>query len=213
MRKRNPATLADAQPEPLLEGGADLPAGFPDWKTMFGREAPLEVDIGFGKGEFLLELSARHPEVDYVGLEYSRKRAWRLRDRIVRLDRRNVRLVFGEAAFLVPNLFGPGTVRAFTINFPDPWPKRRHHKRRLVTRPFGEKLAVALAPQGTLTLATDFRPYAEQMIEELSGVPGLLPEFGRGFAQSLPDRVETLYEKKFREGGRTNYYLRFRLKK
>lgn len=209
MRKRNPATLADGQPEPLLEGDADLPAGVPEWKTVFGREAPLEVDIGFGKGEFLLELSARHPEVDYVGFEYSRKRVWRLRDRLVRLDRRNVRVVFGDAGLLVPLRFGPGTVRAFTINFPDPWPKRRHRKRRLVTRPFGEKLARALAPGGTITLATDFLPYVEQMLEELAGIPGLVTEFGRGFAESLPDRVETLYERKFREEGRTNYYLRF----
>jgi tRNA G46 methylase TrmB len=68
----------------------------------------------------------------------------------------------------------------------------------------------ALAAGGTLTLATDFRPYAEQMLEELSKVPGLVPESGAGFAQSPPDRVETLYERKFREEGRTNLYLRFR---
>ncbi len=208
MRKRNPATPEVGQPEPLVEAGPEAVV----WKATFGREAPLEVDIGFGKGEFLLELSARHPDVDYVGLEYSRKRALKLRDKIVRLDRRNVRLVFGEAALLVPGLFGPGSVRAFTINFPDPWPKRRHHKRRLVSRPFGETLARALAHGGTITLATDFRPYAEQMLEELSGVAELVPEFGRGFAQSLPDRVETLYERRFREDGRTNHYLRFRRK-
>ena len=208
MRKRNPATPAVGQPEPLVEAGPDAV----DWKAIFGREAPLEVDIGFGKGEYLLELSDRHPDVDYVGLEYSRKRALKLRDRIVRLDRRNVRLVFGDAALLVSGLFAPRSVRAFTINFPDPWPKRRHHKRRLVVRAFGETLARALAPDGTITLATDFRPYAEQMLEELSGVAGLVPEFGRDFAQSLPDRVETLYERKFREEGRTNHYLRFRRK-
>ena len=208
MRKRNPATPALGQPEPLLETGSEAP----DWKAVFGREMPLDVDIGFGKGEFLQELSVRHPEVDYVGLEYSRKRALKLRDKLVRLDRRNVRLVHGDAAVLVPLLFSPGSVRTVTLNFPDPWPKRRHHKKRLVTRVFGESLARALAPGGIITLATDFRPYAEQMLEELSGVPGLVPEFGAGFAESLPDRVETLYERKFREEGRTNHYLRFRRK-
>jgi len=208
VRKRNPATSAEGQPEPLAEAVSETP----DWKAVFGRGAPLEVDIGFGKGEFLLELSVRHPEVDYVGIEYSRKRALKLRDKLVRLDRRNVRLVYGDASFLVPHLFGPGSVRAFTINFPDPWPKRRHHKRRLVSRAFGETLARAMAPEGTITLATDFRPYAEQILEELSGVPGLVPEFGGGFAESLSDRVETLYERKFREEGRTNHYLRFRSK-
>lgn len=208
MRKRNPATPAEGQPEPLLDTVSEAP----DWKAIFGREAPLEVDIGFGKGEFLVELSSRHQEVDYVGLEVSRKRAMKLRDKLVRLDRRNVKLVYGDASHLVPLLFAPGSVGGFTINFPDPWPKRRHHKRRLVTRGFGETLARALAARGSITLATDFRPYAEQMLEELSGVAGLEPQFGRGFAESLPDRVETLYERKFREEGRTNHYLRFRCK-
>jgi tRNA (guanine-N7-)-methyltransferase len=166
------------------------------------------VDIGFGKGEYLIELSARHPEVDYVGIELSHKRLLKVRDKLVRLDRRNVRLAYGSASGVVPRLFAPASIRAFTINFPDPWPKRRHHKRRLVTTIFGETLAKTLAPGGALTLATDDRAYVQQVIEELAKVPSLAPAFRcPGYVTSLPDRVETLYEHKFHEEGRTNHYL------
>jgi tRNA (guanine-N7-)-methyltransferase len=206
LRKRNPAIPAPGQPEPLLFEDLESPS----WPDLFGRVAPLEVDIGFGKGEYLIELSARHPEVNYVGVELSHKRLLKVRDKLVRLDRRNVRLVYGNASGVVPRLFAPGSIRAFTINFPDPWPKRRHHKRRLVTTIFGETLAKTLAPGGTLTLATDDRAYVEQVIEELAKVPTLAPAFrSPGYVTSLPDRVETLYERKFRGEGRTNHYVRY----
>jgi tRNA (guanine-N7-)-methyltransferase len=209
LRKRNPAPLGPGQPEPILED-ADEPR---PWGEVFGREAPLEVDIGFGKGEFLLKLSARHPELDYVGIDYNRQRVFKLRDKLVRLERRNVRLVFGNSSLVVPRLFGQGEVRAFTINFPDPWPKRRHHKRRLLTPAFGAILADRLAPGGELTLATDFEPYAVEIIEVLSEVGELVPEFEPpGFLAALPGRVETLYEQKYREAGRTNRYMRYRRK-
>ena len=206
MRRRRPAPLAPGALEPVLPEDLELP----DWPSIFGRKGPLEVDIGFGKGEFLLALSERQPHVNYVGIEYSRKRLLKLRDKVVRLARPNVRLAFGDASSLVGRLFAPGTVRAFTLNFPDPWPKRRHVKRRLVTRAFGEILKRALEPKGLLTLATDYLPYAEQMREELCRVNGLSPQFGEGeFGSFPPDRVETLYERRFREEGRRNYYLRF----
>jgi tRNA (guanine-N7-)-methyltransferase len=207
VRKRNPAALAEGQPEPLL----DDPREPPDWGSEFGRRAPIEVDLGFGKGEYLLALSEAHPEIDYVGIDYDLARVMKLRDKLVRANRGNVRLVHGNATHLLPRLFRPGSVGAFTVNFPDPWPKRRHHKRRFLTREFGELLAGGLAAGGTLTLATDYRPYAEAIVEELAGVKGLDPEFGPpGYVTSLPGRIETLYERKYREMGRTNHYMRYR---
>lgn len=207
MRKRNPAALARGQTEPLLEE----PREPPDWAAEFGRRAPIEVDIGFGKGEFLLALAGAHPEIDYVGIDYDRPRAMKLRDKLVRGGLPNVRVAYGNAAHLLSRLFEPGTVRAFTINFPDPWPKRRHHKRRFITREFGDLLASLLAPGGTLTVATDYRPYAEAIIEELGAVRALEGEFGPpGYVTSLPGRIETLYERKYREMGRTNHYMRYR---
>ncbi len=204
--KRNPAVPAEGQPEPLLEDPGDPP----DWHQVFGRSVPIEVDIGFGKGEYLLSLCAAHPESDYVGIDYDRGRVLKLRDKLVRENFRNVRLVYGNAALLLPRLFVPGGVRAFTVNFPDPWPKRRHHKRRFITRKFGDLLASRLEPGGTLTVATDHRPYADAIIAELSTVEGLEPEFGPpGFATALPGRIETLYERKYREMGRTNHYMRY----
>ena len=207
MRARSPASLAPGQPEPLL----DEPRDPPDWRAGFGRKAPSEVDLGFGKGEYLIAVSALHPEIDYVGIDYNRGRVLKLRDKLVRLDRRNVRLTCGDASLLVPRLFEPGSIRAFTINFPDPWPKRRHHRRRFMTRAFGELLATRLAPGGRLIVATDFRPYAEAIILALKGVRALTPEFpDPGYVTSLPDRIETLYERKYRELGRINHYISYR---
>jgi tRNA (guanine-N7-)-methyltransferase len=206
LRKRNPAPLGPGQREPILDESVEPRP----WEEVFGRKAPIEVDVGFGKGEFLLKLSAYHPEVDYVGIDYNRQRVFKLRDKLVRLERRNVRLVFGNSGVLVPRLFKAGEVRAFTVNFPDPWPKRRHHKRRLITPGFGEILAGRLAPGGTLTLATDFEPYAEEIIQVLAEVKALVPEFEPpGFVTALPGRVETLYERKYHEAGRTNRYMRY----
>lgn len=207
MRARSPASLAPGQPEPLL----DEPRDPPDWRAGFGRKAPSEVDLGFGKGEYLIAVSALHPEIDYVGIDYNRGRVLKLRDKLVRLDRRNVRLACGDASLLVPRLFEPGSIRAFTINFPDPWPKRRHHRRRFMTHAFGELLATRLAPGGRLIVATDFRPYAEAIILALKGVRALTPEFpDPGYVTSLPDRIETLYERKYRELGRINHYISYR---
>lgn len=206
MRKRNPAVLGPGQAEPVLPEDLERPA----WSEIFGRVSPLEVDIGFGKGEYLIELSARQPEVNYIGIELSRKRLLKVRDKLVRLTRPNVRLACGNAGVLVPRLFAPGSVRAFTINFPDPWPKRRHHKRRMVTKSFGETLARMLVPGGMLTLATDDWEYVEQVVEELGKVSALASVFQpSGYVTSLPERVETLYERKFREQGRTNHYMRY----
>ena len=207
MRARSPALLAPGQPEPLLEEPRDLP----DWEAEFARKALCEVDLGFGKGEYLLSVSELHPEINYVGIDYNRGRVLKLRDKLVRLNRRNTRLACGDAVLVVPRLFEPGSVRAFTINFPDPWPKRRHHRRRFLTRAFGELLASRLAPGGSLIVATDFKPYAEKIIGELKDVGTLTSEFGDpGYVTSLPDRIETLYERKYRELGRTNHYIAYR---
>lgn len=207
MRARTPASLAPGQPEPLLGEPRDPP----DWAGEFGRKAPSEVDLGFGKGEYLIAVSELHPEIDYVGIDYNRGRVLKLRDKLVRLDRRNVRLACGDAALLLPRLFEPGSIRTFTINFPDPWPKRRHHRRRFITRAFGELLASRLASGGWLIVATDFKPYAEKIIGELKGVRTLTPEFDDpGYVTSRPDRIETLYERKYRELGRTNHYISYR---
>jgi len=207
VRKRKPAPLRSGQVEPELKESSDPVS----WEEVFGCRAPLEVDIGFGKGEFLLTLSASHPEVNYIGIDYNRSRVLKFRDKLVRLERSNVRLACGNSSALVPVFFPNGSIRAFTINFPDPWPKRRHHKRRLITSHFGEELARALVPGGVLTVATDFKVYADEIIRVLAKVKALEPEFGPpGHVTALPGRSETLYERKYREEGRTNLYMRYK---
>src|SRR5690606_35150358 len=141
----------------------------------FGRSAPLEVELGSGDGSFLIEWAARHPDRNFLGVE-------RLLGRIRKLDRKaqragllNVRGLRIEAAYCVEYLLPPGSVRALHVYFPDPWPKRRHHKNRLVNEHFVGITRRALEPGGVIHLRTDDPGYAERMRELFDGAPGFQP--------------------------------------
>ncbi len=144
-----------------------------DLRTMFGREAPLEVELGSGDGSFLLAWAARHPDRDFIGVE-------RLLGRIRKLDRKcqrqgltNVLGLRIEASYCVEYLLPPGTASAIHIYFPDPWPKRRHHKNRLISGRFGALVREALKPGAPVHLRTDNTDYFAQMRAVFDACPGL----------------------------------------
>ena len=143
------------------------------WAARFGlsRRAPrpLVVDVGFGGGEFLTELARRDPDALFVGLEGSFKRVLKLARRLSRSDLRNVRLMAIDAAWAVDHSFEDESVTAFWINFPDPWSKRRHQRRRLVDARFVRRLAQRLIPSGSLHVATDDSEYAQSISRVLEG--------------------------------------------
>lgn len=122
-------------------------------------EAPLEVDIGSGDGSFLVEMAERHPERNFLGLERLLGRVRKTCRRAARLGLDNVRVLRIENAYAVRHLLPPGSVSTFHILFPDPWPKRRHWRRRLIQPPFLDALAHALHPGGELRIKTDDAPY------------------------------------------------------
>jgi tRNA (guanine-N7-)-methyltransferase len=130
-----------------------------DLEALFPRPAPLEVDVGCGKGRFLAARASRFPDRNFLGIDRLRSRLARLLRKIERLDLTNVRLLRLEAAYSVAYLLPAGSVAAFHIFFPDPWPKRRHHRRRLFTAPFLADLHRALAPAGRINVATDHEEY------------------------------------------------------
>ncbi len=136
-----------------------------DWAARFGRVAPLQVEIGFGYGHFLLDYAAAHPEVDLVGLEFRAKLAAGAVRKAERRALGNVLAMRGDARRLLPTLFTPGSVDAFHVQFPDPWWKKRHHKRRLVDPPMVRMMGVLLRPGGRVYLRTDILDYARAMIE------------------------------------------------
>ncbi len=140
---------------------------------MFGRSAPLGVEIGFGMGQATLDWATRQPGLNIVGIEIYRPGIGALLAGIERLGLTNLRLLEGDAALLLDSKFEAGSLDEARILFPDPWPKKRHHKRRLIQPGFARLLASRLRPGGRLLLATDWPEYAQWMREVLAAEPSL----------------------------------------
>jgi tRNA (guanine-N7-)-methyltransferase len=184
------------------------------WPALFGGDVDpgelLVVEIGFGRGEFLLDLALGARRTPHVGIEYSTKRVLKMARRVARLELRNVRLLdcMGEVA--VRQLLGTATVRDFWINFPDPWPKKRHHRRRLLQPAFVRELADRLAPGGRLHVATDHEGYAEDIDAALSGEEGLSNAYAPApFLRDVPGRRVTAYELEWRAEGRSLHFWEY----
>jgi tRNA (guanine-N7-)-methyltransferase len=145
----------------------------PDLIAWFGRQAPLVVEIGTGMGETTAALAAAEPDVNYLAVEVYKPGLAQLLMRADALGLTNLRLVRGDAVPLLRDHLAPGSVAAIRVFFPDPWPKTRHHKRRLVGPAFVALAASRLQPGGTLHLATDWQPYADAMLAACSAEPTL----------------------------------------
>ena len=176
------------------------------------KPLPLVVELGFGRGEFLMDLAERHPEQAFVAVEVSFKRTLKMARRLARTELRNVRLVEAPAEAVVRDALQDASVSRFWINFPDPWPKKRHFKRRLIQPPFVALLTRRLVPGGELYVATDHPDYAAWIDEVLSKSPGLENlDAPRPFLRAAPDeRRPTAYELEWRALGRSLYFFRYR---
>jgi tRNA (guanine-N7-)-methyltransferase len=137
--------------------------------AVFGRVAPCVVEIGFGNGDNLVHMAQARPEVDFLGIEVHRPGVGRVLLDIERLGLRNVRVSNHDAVEVVGQQLSAASVDEVLVLFPDPWHKKRHHKRRLLNAPFVALLASRLKPGGLLRAATDWEPYASAMLEVLAG--------------------------------------------
>ncbi len=164
-------------------------------RPLFGRDAPCTLEIGFGNGENLAALARAHPERDYLGVEVHRPGVGRLLLALEREQLRNVRVICHDAVEVLERQIEPGSLAEILILFPDPWPKKRHHKRRLIQGAFVALIERALGAGGVLRLATDWRPYALEMLAYLSAAPHLrnLAVDG-GFAARPAERAPTRFE-------------------
>ncbi|QKT03329.1 tRNA (guanosine(46)-N7)-methyltransferase TrmB [Ectothiorhodospiraceae bacterium 2226] len=144
-----------------------------DLDALFGRRAPRVLEIGFGMGATLAELAARHPERDYLGIEVHRPGVGSLLMQVAEQGLTNVRVWGDDAVAFLERRIPPASLDQILILFPDPWPKKRHHKRRIVQPPFVALAASRLAAGGRLQLATDWAPYAEHMLAVLGAEPTL----------------------------------------
>lgn len=140
-----------------------------DWKLIFGREAPITLEIGFGDGRSFLQTAAEHPERDFVGIDVYKAGVAALISKIHAQKLSNVRLFCEDAVAVLAKKTPDNSLEKVQIFFPDPWPKKKHHKRRLIQSDFVDLAAQKLAPNGILHLATDWEHYALHMMQVLSG--------------------------------------------
>jgi len=170
------------------------------WPDIFGRLAPVDVEIGSGKGKFLLELAALRTERDYLAVERAGKYHRLCCDRTARRGITNVRLLRTTAEDLLFRLLDEASVENIYVLFPDPWPKKRHHKRRLIKADVVAAMNRALIPGGRLLVKTDHEDYAEVISEVMQGAAGFSAlDTDKAYAE-LP---ETGFEAKYRDQGRS----------
>jgi tRNA (guanine-N7-)-methyltransferase len=156
---------------------------------VFGRKAPLVLEIGSGMGETTAAIAEAHPEADFIAVEVHGPGVGSLLNRIVSKDLRNVRVLRHDAVEVLSRMIADGSLAAIHLFFPDPWPKKRHHKRRLVQPGFAALAARKLAPGGVLHAATDWPDYAEQ-IERVLSENESLEKAQSGFALRPATRFE-----------------------
>lgn len=189
-----------------------IPAeGAIDVKALFGREAPLWIEVGFGDGDALLEAAERHPEANFLGVEVHEPGVGRALRGIDARDLGNVRVACTDAVPLLTDRIDPASAARFVLLFPDPWPKKRHHKRRIVQRPFVRLVAGILRVGGVFHTATDWAPYAEHMLEVLSAEPSFRNCHGEGNYAPAPgeQRLETKFERRGLRLGHGVFELEF----
>jgi tRNA (guanine-N7-)-methyltransferase len=192
----------------LVVPGREL-SGPADWSTIFGREAPLVVEIGFGKDTFLLEQAEAHPERDHVGVERDPHRAELFLERAAERDLDNVRALPVAAEMALGLCFADASLAELHVYFPDPWPKQRHALNRLVQPWFAREARRALAPSGVVYMATDDEPYRDQMLDVM-GTGGFVNLMGEGWQDQAPLGHETKFERLWRRRGRGIHHMLFR---
>jgi tRNA (guanine-N7-)-methyltransferase len=159
----------------------------------FGRAAPLVLEIGFGMGAATAEIAAARPDTDFLGVEVHTPGVGALLKRIGEMELTNLRILQHDAVQVVEQMITPASLAGVHVFFPDPWHKKKHHKRRLIQPAFVALLASRLARGGYLHCATDWQPYAEQMLEVLSAEP-TLENTAEGYAPRPDYRPLTKFE-------------------
>ena len=165
-----------------------------DYEELFANSNGVIIEIGFGSGIATAGIAEQNPDLNYLGIEVFRPGIGRLLWEINERSLVNIRIIEGDAAEILDRL-PPGKAEGFHIFFPDPWPKKRHHKRRLITRPFTNKLSNCLRAGGYVYMVTDWTDYADWALTELSATPGLINRY-EGYAPPQSWRPKTRFENK-----------------
>ncbi|QIZ98328.1 tRNA (guanosine(46)-N7)-methyltransferase TrmB [Leifsonia sp. PS1209] len=191
--------------------GVEFDGQLLDLDAAFGRRAPRAVEIGFGNGENLLTLAERHPDTDFLGVEVHGAGVGRVLGEMRVRGIENIRVVRHDAVEVFEHGLAEHSIADVMIYFPDPWPKVRHHRRRIVQPDVAKLIVRALAPTGVLRLATDWEPYAEHMIAVLDAEPGLVNTAGESLFIPRPeDRPVTKFEQRGERLGHAIFDLEYR---
>jgi tRNA (guanine-N7-)-methyltransferase len=191
--------------------GLEYAAAPCDLDALFGRQAPRVLEIGFGNGANLIQMAAQQPEADFLGVEVHRPGVGRALLDIERLALPNVRLSNHDAVEVIAEQLPEACLDEVLVLFPDPWHKKRHHKRRLLNEAFVALVATRLKPGGVLRAATDWEPYAIAMLEVLGGCAQLENTSAEGGYVPRPDaRQPTRFERRGERLGHGVWDLAFR---
>lgn len=171
------------------------------WPEVFGRTAPLELDLGAGDGVYVEARARREPERDFIAVERLLGRATKIAKKARRGDLTNLRVLRLESGYFLGNLCPPGTVDVVTLRYPDPWPKRRHHGNRILTREFAVAAIRACRTGGRLQLTTDDREYFGWACQEVDGCP----DWKMDPRWAGTEEPSSEFEEKFKREGRAVY--------
>lgn len=180
-----------------------------DWNALFGRSAPLLVEIGFGNGQFLIELARRLPSANVLGLEISLPSLRKAEKKMKTAGLVNGRVLQADAQLFLWALCAPQTISETYINFPDPWPKDRQLHRRLINERFLHLLATRMVPGGILDIATDHADYQTAVVEALSATPYFHSRLDTIYISQDNERIRTKYEQKALDESRTCHYYKW----
>ncbi len=173
-----------------------------DWDAMFGNDRPVELEIGMGKGTFITEQARARPEVNFFGIEWARW-FWRYAsDRLRRHNCSNARTVRAEALYFLTEFVRDESLSVLHVYFPDPWPKKRHHKRRLIQDPFLRQAERVLVPNGRLQIVTDHKDYFEQIEQVVRASKLAVVDYNRPGSAGEGEFVGTNFERKYTREGR-----------
>ncbi|WP_299181454.1 tRNA (guanosine(46)-N7)-methyltransferase TrmB [uncultured Neptuniibacter sp.] len=177
--------------------GLELEMGMLDLNSVFGREAPVVLEIGFGMGDSLVEMAKDQPEKNYIGIEVHRPGVGRLLSNAEKAGLSNIRVFCDDAIEVLAQCIPDGSLDCIQLFFPDPWHKKRHHKRRIVQPEFAQTLRKKLRAGGVFHMATDWENYAEHMMEVMSSAEGYRNVAGDGQYSPQPEwRPVTKFQKR-----------------
>lgn len=181
--------------------------------TIFNNDHPLHLEIGCGNGHFLLARSQKYTDINFIGLDRLKKRITKSIYKVSKQDIPNVRFLIGEGKYLLRNRFADESIQTCYLNFPDPWPKRKHHKHRLFNADFVDVLYDKLQLNGIFFAVSDHELYFFEILELLENDPRFINAFSTRYRNDLEEYEISLFEEKWRSLNIKIFYLKFSKKK